>query len=250
MMLSSTAELTREEVAAIGHNNPPADPFEAFSAHIGDLFEEAKNHLDGSAIETEAQAEAVSKLLDLTRTASKDADKARAEEKRPHDDAGKAVQAKWKPLLERADLAADTCKKVLSPWLQRKEAEARAAAEAARAEAQRRADEAAAAVRAAAEGDLAAREAAEAQVKEAKTAERTATKAEAARPQASGGARATTLRSYWTAELTDASAALKHYVSTDPDAVKAFLLTLGETDVRNGKRQLPGFTITEEKRVV
>ena len=237
-------------LAEIGHNNPPVEPFDAFNVHIGDLFEEAKNFLDGEGVKTEGQADSVSKLLDMIRTAAKDADKARAEEKKPHDDAGKAVQAKWKPLLERAELAVDACKKALAPWLQQKEAERRAAAEAARLEAERKAAEAAAAMAAADASDLEAREKAEAMLKDAKKADQAANKVENARSQAAGGARATTLRTYYRPELTDPSAALRHYVTARPDALKAFLLSLAETDVREGKRTIPGFTVHEEQRVV
>jgi hypothetical protein len=241
----------REAPATLGHNNPPEpSSFEGFDIHLTDLFEEAKHFLDGSGVNSDAEAEAVSKLLDLIRTTSKDADKARAAEKKPHDDAGKAVQAKWKPLLDRADMAVDTCKRVLAPWLAKKEAEARAAAEAARKEAEARAAAAAEAMRQADLNDLASREAAEALVKDAKKANADANRAEKARPQAAGGARATTLRSYFTAELTDARSALAHYVATNPGAIKSALQALADTDVREGKRAIPGFIIHEEKRVV
>lgn len=238
-------------VATMGHNRPPADDaFAAFQIHIGDLFDEAKNHLDGEPITSEAQAEGVSKLLDLIRTAAKDADKARAAEKKPHDDAAKLVQAKWKPLLDRCELAVDTCKKVLTPWLQKKFAEQAAAADAARQEAEAKAAAAAEAMRQADVNDLGAREDAEAMVRTAKQAEAAAGRVEKARPQATGGERATTLRTYYRPVLTDASAALRHYVSTNPDAIKACLQGLAETDVRSGKRTLPGFDVVEEHRVV
>lgn len=234
-----------------GHNNPPPpDPFEAFDVHLSDLFDEAKNFLDGAGIQSEAEADAVSKLLDLIRTAHKDADKARAAEKKPHDDAAKAVQQKWKPLLERAELAIDTCKKVLAPWLAKKEAEARAAAEAARREAEEKAKAAAEAMRQTDITDLAAREGAEALVKDAQQAQAAAAKAEKVRPQASGGARATTLRTTFHPELVNPADALRHYVKTRPDEIKACLLRLAEVDVRNGIRTLPGFVVREEKVVV
>lgn len=246
--MDAVAELP---VTGMGHNNPPEpSPFEAFTAHIGDLFEEAKNFLDGEGVNSEGEAEAVAKLLDLIRTASKDADKARAEEKKPHDDAGKSVQAKWKPLLERAELAASTCKKALTPWLQKKEAERQAQAEAARIEAQRKADEAAAAIAAARETDLEAQEQAEAMLKEAKKAEAAASKVENSRAQAAGGARAVSLRTTYRPTLESPSEALRHYASVRPAELKAFLLTLAETDVREGKREIPGFTITAEQTAV
>jgi hypothetical protein len=238
--------------AVIGSNNPPVEwpPFDAFKDHIGDLFAEAQHHLDGAGVKSEAEAEAIAKLLDALRTAGKDADKARAEEKRPHDEAGKAVQAKWKPLIERAELAVDVCKKALAPWLMAKEAAARAEAERTRKEAEAKALAAAEAMRATTLDDLAGREQAEDLLSEAKAAEGRATKAEKARPQAAGGARATTLRSYFHPELVNASEALKHFIKTRPDDVKAALLRLAEIEVQNGARSLPGFNVIEERRVV
>lgn len=235
-------------MTGIGHNGAP-DPFDAFSAHIEDLMVEARNFLDGEGVAGQGQADAVAALMDQLRTASKDADKARAEEKKPHDDAAKAVQAKWKPLLEKAERAVSICKEALAPWLKKLDDEKRAAAEAARREAEEKAAAAAEAMRQANATDLAAREEAEAKMAEAKAAEAAANKAANDRAHAKGGARAAHLRSYWTPELTNPSEALRHYVQTNPEAVKAFLLELARQDVAAGKRSLPGFTITEERKV-
>lgn len=235
----------------IGHNLPDEErAFAAFEAHIGDLFEEAKNFLDGQPIDSDGAADAVSKLMEMIRTAAKDADKARAAEKKPHDDAAKAVQARWKPLLDKADMAVSTCKRVLAPWLARKEAEARATAEAARKEAEEKARIAAEAMQQTTVNDLAGREQAEALLEDAKAAEQAASRAEKVRPQASGDTRAVTLRTTYRPELVNASEALRHYVAANPDAIKACLQSLAETDVRNGKRSLPGFVIHEDKTVV
>lgn len=234
----------------LGNNNPPADALGAFTTHITDLRLEAGNWLDGSPIENQAQADEVSRLLDELRRARKDADAARAEEKKPHDDQAKAVQAKWKPLLDTADLAADGCKKALAPWLQKVEEQQRAAAEAARREAERQAEEARAALAAAAGNDIAAREEAEALVTQAKAAERAASKAEQERPQAHGGARATSLRTSYEPVLTNGVEAARHYWTAERDACEAFFLSLAQKDVRAGKRQIPGFEIREERHVV
>ena len=128
--------------ATIGHNRP-SDPFTLYSESIEDLFDQAKQFLDGEPIETEAQAEDVSRLLSMVRKTSNDADEARKAEKRPHDEAAKAVQLRWKPLLDKLDLAASTAKNALAPFLQAQEDAQRAAAEAARQEAQRQAEAAA-----------------------------------------------------------------------------------------------------------
>jgi hypothetical protein len=96
-------------IAIPGHNNPPT-PFDECERKVFDLFDEAKNFLDGEAITTQDMADAVSKLLDMIRKAKKEADDFRAAEKKPHDDAAKAVQEKWKPLITRCDLAADAAR--------------------------------------------------------------------------------------------------------------------------------------------
>lgn len=236
---------------ALGDNHPPVeDAFPAFHLHIGDLFDEAKNFLDGEGIKSEAEAEAVSRLMDMVRTAARDADGARVKEKKPHDDAAKLVQQKWKPLLDRADLAIDTCKKVLASWLLKQDAEQRAAAENARVAAARAAEAARQAMRKTDVTDLAAREAAEALTREAKQAEADASRAEKRRPQATGGVRATTLRTSYRPELVDPKAALVHYVETNPAAIKACMQALAEADIRAGKRAIPGFSVHEERSVV
>ena len=94
-----------------GHNAPP--PFEAWSLHIEDLFNIANGI--GEATD-DGQEQALDELLDEFRKAKKEADKERAAEKKPHDDAAKAVQAKWKPLLDRCDIAAEAIKKALTPY--------------------------------------------------------------------------------------------------------------------------------------
>jgi hypothetical protein len=192
----------------------------------------------------------VSKLLDELRKASKDADSARTVEKKPHDDAAKVVQKRWKPLLDRCDVAAQVCKDALRPYLQRQEAEKREAERVAREEADLLREEAQTAMRAADATDLEAREAAEAAVTAAKRAEAAATKAEADRAQAKGGARATTLRTVWRAELTDIREACRHYWAANPAAFGPLMRQLAEQDVRAGKRQVPGFAITEDHVVV
>ena len=57
-----------------GHNQPPETPFEAAEDRINTLHIEASNWFDGDAIETQGQANAVSKLLDDIRKARKGAE--------------------------------------------------------------------------------------------------------------------------------------------------------------------------------
>jgi hypothetical protein len=233
--------------APTGHN-APADPFEAFSLHVDDLFLEASNFLDGEPIATDGQAEAVSILLNRLRKAGNDADEARKVEKKPHDEAAKAVQTKWKPLIDRVDLAVSTAKNALAPFLKAKEDAQRAAAQAAFEEARQKA--LAAAHTQAAPDDLAGQAVAKIRGEEAAAALKAAQRLDKAKPQARGGERAIGLRSVFTPALTDACAALKHYRANQPDELKAWLLNQAEKDVRNGARSIPGFTITEERKAV
>lgn len=242
----------------LGANNPPeATPFEAVRVHIEDLLTEAHNWADGTVVETQAQADEASRLIDDLRKAAKTADELRVTENEVFDKGKAAVQAKYAPLIAdpktknpgKVWKAIDALKATVQPFLAKLEADRLAAAEAARRaaeEAQRVATEAA---RAALASDLGAQEAAEELVFAAKEADAQARRIENARSQARGGERAMGLRSYWSPELTDPKVALLHYVKIDPEAVKTFLLTLAKADVQRGLRTIPGFIVNEEKRV-
>jgi hypothetical protein len=229
--------------------NVPSDPAVLFAEEVDDLMLEARNFLDGEPIANEAQADAVSSLLNRLRRVSKDADEARKEEKRPHDERAKAVQARWKPIIDKADLAASTAKQALAPWLQQIEEQQRAEAEAARLEAERLARQAQEAHRAA-HGDLEAREEAERLLAGAEAARQAAAKADKAKAHATGGERAVGLRSVWTPTLTDPVAALKHYRERTPENLKSWLVEQAEKDVRAGARSIPGFEVTEARVAV
>src|SRR3546814_20105519 len=79
-------------------------------------------------------------------------------------------------------------------------------------------------------------------------AAREAAKADKTKAHASGGSRAIGLRTYYTAELVDPVADLKHYKQAQPEALKAWLLDQGQKDVSAGKRASPGLAITEARR--
>lgn len=117
----------------IGHNEGPTDEaeiikgqIEAASAGISD-YETIEND------EAAAKAQALrSRLLEL----SGDADKKREALKRPHLDAGKAVDEAWQPLVKAAKAAADKLRAAISAHETRKfkaeqEAQAKATKEAA-----------------------------------------------------------------------------------------------------------------------
>lgn len=232
-------------------NNPPSEaPFEAIRIHCDDLYMEAKHWLDGAAITTEAEADAVSGLLDMARNAMKAADDQRVVENKPFDDGKAAVQAKYAPLIGNTKTVKGTmvrlqeaCKAALDPWRQAKAREAAEKAEAARKEAEAKAAEAAAAIRATTSSDLDAREAAEALVAAADEAQRDAARA------AKGATTGLGLTTYYEAVLTDRRAAVLHYMGRYPDEFIALAHRLADADVRAGQRTIPGFTVEERKRV-
>lgn len=235
-------------IAEIGHNKPPVHLL--WKEEIDGLFEEATNWCDGEPIASQDQADKVGQLLDMIRTASKDCDKQRAAEKKPHDDAGKAVQALYKPLLDRADIAATACKKALTPWLQKVEDEKRAEAERIRKEAEEKARAAADLAAKTNADSLADQAALEDARNAAQQAQRAAGRADKDRAHVTGGARAVTLRTVYRAELADPIAALKFYKQRQPNELKEWLQLQADKDVRAGSRSIPGFNVIEEKVAV
>lgn len=227
-------------------SNRLAEPSVLFREEIDDLLLEARNYLDGEPIANEQQADAVSSLLNRLRRVAKDADIARSVEKKPHDEAGKAVQAKWKPILDKADLAASTAKLALAPWLRQMEEQQEREAELARQEAERL-SRIAAEAHASATGNLQAIEDAERLLKAAAGAQAHATRTGKQKAHARGGERAIGLVDVFTPELTDSCAALRHYREHQPEALKAWLLEQARKDVHAGARAIPGFTINHER---
>lgn len=251
----SVAELPADH--QIGANKPPLTPYEAVALQIEDLLMEARNWADGQAVETPAQADAVARLIDDLRAAERAAEEVRKVEVAPLDEARDAIQARFNvyiaPLKNKTPgkvpLAMAALKAAQTPWLLKLEAEQRAKAEAARAEAEEAARVAAEAVREANACNLAEREAAEALVVEAERAAAEAKHAESAKAHAKGDGKAMGLRSYFTPVMVEPREALRHYLVARTDDVKAFLLKLATEDVAAGKRQIPGFRVDEERRV-
>lgn len=239
---------------SIGANNPPLSPFDAHKANIEDLYAEARNWCDGKPIETQAQADEVSRLLGLIREAEKAAEETRKAEAKPFDDAKAEVQERYNPLIQKdkgkTALAASACKAALAPWLKKLEDEKRAVAEAARLAADAKAREAQEAMRAAQADDLDAREAAERLVQAAKRAEQAASRAENDKASAAGLGRAVTLRSYWSAEIIDLKDACRYFWANDPEAFRALVQQLATAEVQATKRDLPGVKAVEDRRAV
>lgn len=218
-----------------GHNGPP--PFEAHSMHIEDLFKLVSDTTAGGEVVNDEQEAALDDLMDQMRQAWKGADAERVSEKRPHDEAAKAVQAKWKPLLDRANAGIAEIKAKLTPY--------RTAKQRARDEAERKArEEAAERLRMAQEAhahsdDLESRFEAEQNIAAAKKLTVAANKS----------SRETTgLRTYWEAEITDRRAALNAYLKRRPEAFMETLERLAAEDARGARPAVPGVLYHERKK--
>lgn len=235
-----TLSATGNERIAMGGNNPPV--IDSFKAHVDDLREEAGAWLEGKAVESADEAAGLNTLLDLARKTAKDADTARADEKKPHLDAGKAVDTKWKPIIDAANRIADCCKVALTPWNVAEQKRKEAAAAIARAEAEAEAEARRQAAAEAATGSIEDKEQLDQIEDSAKAAERIAKKAE---KEASTAGR---LRTTYRPEVADLSTAIKHYWATEKQAFSDLVLELAGRDVRAGKRSIPGITVHTEQK--
>lgn len=236
--------------APIGHNQPPADPLDAIAIHVETLFETAQGFLNGDPIATEEEAADVARLIADTRQIKKDAEALRIAEAKPFDEGKAAVQARWTPITDdkkgRCALIIATALRVQTAWLAKVEARKIEAARIARVAAEEAQARAVELQKAADPTNLDARAAADAAIEEAAKANRLANRAENDKAHAKGGdAKAIGLVSVWTPALVDPMAALKHYMATQPEPLKAWLLDQAQKDVRAGSRAIPGFTVTE-----
>lgn len=232
----------------IGNNNPPAPtPFEAISQEIADLFDEAKNFCDGSEIDSQKLADAITELHDKLHDAGKRADELRVIEKKPLDDQIADIQARYNKLIGNTKavkgtviLGKEACQTLLTPWrtkiLREKEAEAARIRE----EAERVRKEAEAAIRASS-GNLEARVDAEEVLAHSKAIDKTANRAEKAATTGTG------LRTIWTATMIDEEQALDWAFGAYKLHFIELVQSLADGDVRGGARDIPGFSIKDSK---
>jgi len=236
---------------------PNATPFDLIEESANDLLTEARNWADGVPVETQAQADDVSRLIDELRKVAKAADDARKDEVKPFDEAKAKVQAKYAPLFAdpktktpgRVFTAIDALKAALTPYLRKLDEAKREAERTAREEAEAKMREAQEAARAAAASDLAAREDAEAKIAEAKAAEAAVAAAARDKAHASGGERAMGLRTRHVGTITDLNAAAAFYWRQDAAPFRDLVQRLVDADVRAGRRgdAIPGVAIVEER---
>ena len=247
------------ERARIGGNMPPEpelSPYEKHKKAIEDLYEEARNWLDGEPVLDAATAGEIGKLKGMLAAAKKEAEEDRVKEKKPHDDAAAEVQSRYNPLIKAktglADVAIDVCNKALAPYLKKVDDEQRAEAQRLADEARRKEDEARElAMKAAQTASLEDREKAEEAISEAKDVARDARHADKAKPQTGGFTKNVGLRSVYTAELVDPGEALKHFRQTAPAELKQWMREMGQRQLHSmsnkSEAAIPGFRIKHDR---
>lgn len=249
-------DLAENPRAVMGANLPPEPmtAFEAVKINITDLYEEARQWLDGTPITTQEQADAVNTLKDSIKKATKAADDAYAVEVKPHQDTVKEIQARYNELTGNnksvtglAIKAEQACNAALKPYLIELDRQQQEKARLAREEADRLQREAMEAMRKRDAANLEEREAAERLVTQAKAAETAAHKAEGVRAHAKGDGRATGLRTIWTAKLIDEKLAASWLWVDFHDDVMALAQKKADEAVRSGQRTVPGFSVQSEK---
>lgn len=104
-----------KQIAApsVGHNQPPTDPLELLREQITAAKAGADDYAKIAGDEQMMKAQGLrSRLLEL----SGEADKRRDELKRPHFEAGKAIDAAWQPLVKDAKAAADAIRSAMNAY--------------------------------------------------------------------------------------------------------------------------------------
>jgi hypothetical protein len=187
---------------------PDDNSFDGLKDRIEDLARDAEVLIKAGAAKDQTAADRASDLANRLGELQKQADAARAAEKRPHDDAAKAVQAKWAPLLTTSDIYRRIKAAVITPWLTAETARQKAEATAA-----------------AARGD--------------DVAPRSAPKA------GSGGRRSVALRTVKIVTIIDRAEVLKFFESNDQ--ITDVLQTLAQKAVNAGVK-VPGVEVKEDQR--
>lgn len=208
--------VTRDRINSDGA--PPDDSFDGLKDRIEDLARDAEALIEAGPAQDQSAADRASDLANRLAELHKSADIARAAEKRPHDEAAKAVQAKWTPLMGTAEIYKRIKAAVITPFLVSEDTKRRAA-------------------------EAAARKAAE---EAAKAGEPIPEPAQRAAPKAgSGGRRSVALRSVKVVTISDRGALLAFFSANEQ--ITEVLQKLAEKATAAGVT-VPGVTVTEEQR--
>mgnify|MGYP000739348270 CR=1 FL=1 len=111
--------------AFIGANNPP--PFNqaevnTLNAEAGQFLDVAGEWIEAGEIIDDGQAQNLNDFIARVKKRKTATDNARATAKKPHDDAGKLVQAAYKPIITKLETVVSKTNPILTAWLTKKEA--------------------------------------------------------------------------------------------------------------------------------
>lgn len=217
-----------------GHNQPPEEPEKVPLAELRETIESAVGAVKDVKVTNDDEAKRAqasrSRLLEL----AGDAEKRRKAEKRPHWEAGQAVDAKYNPLITMAETEADRLRAELSAHETKKLRE-QEAAEAARLKA---AEDHAAAVEKARRGKKAVPEP---PAPEPAPPERSST-------IKGGYGRAASVQAVKKGKITDLGKVLAHYIGNRNERILLAIAEEVQRDVKAGIT-VPGVTVETEADV-
>lgn len=222
--------------AGLGHNHPPPFDPDILTELVGrtDEFMATSTRIrrDFAPIQTEEHAQLLTDHIAGLRGLTKQIDTARVTAKKPHDDAGKAVQDAFKPVLDRVDKALKAMLDIQTEYGRRKaEEERKRKAEEERLAAEARAEAERLAAEAAKSGDLDAEVAADQAKKDAEALEKQAARDVKTNIQsATGAGRTISMVKVREAQITNISLVFVRY-RTNPKLVEC-LQALANADVR------------------
>lgn len=199
---------------------PADDSFDGLKDRIEDLARDAQALIEAGPAHDQNAADRASDLANRLAELQKAADAARTAEKKPHDEAAAAVQAKWKPLLGTADIYRRIKEAVITPFLVGEEKKRRLA-------------------------EVAARRAAEEAAKAGQPIPEPAAQRTTAPKAGSGGRRSVALRTVKVVTITDRKAVLEFFAENPQ--ITEVLQRLAEKVTAAGAT-VPGITVTEEQR--
>lgn len=211
--------------AEVGHNEPPpeADTHETIKEQMANLLRSAQKLIKAGEAKDQETADSASLLAVALVDLQKKADQMRKAEKKPHDDGAAAVQAKWKPMIEAAEIYLSVKRMVIGPYLKRLD------------------DQKQAAELVAEKAMMAAMQTGDSLALEQAILETPAPVDVAA---GKGGRRATGLVTIKIVTITDRAEVLKFFAHREE--ITTLLQSMAEKAVKAGGK-IPGITVTEDK---
>lgn len=246
--------------AGIGANNPPPfdpDVVEALNDEGAKFLDAAAVWIENGDLDSDDDAQRLNDFIAGIKKRKTATETARKAAKKPHDDAGKLVQAAFLPIAKKMDLALSKVTPMLTKWMNKKRDEEQAEIERKRKEAEFAQQEAdrkitAAATRNDISGEVDAQAAKEEADEQAKDVERAARKGTQV-SSATGGGRTASLRAYVEVDLINSRVAFMRY--NGHPALDDCLTKLAQAEARTKDFNpetdtIPGFTIRVERRAV